>query len=354
MAAHGGRDEGLGAAALPARGSFAFVRTAAALALLLVTVVTVPAAAAPPTRQERLAGLLAEGERLTRAADPGCAVPLEAAALAAEESDDAYARALAALGLCREVQGRYADAHRLVSRALESAPPETTPAGRAPRWTALRAALRRLDDRIARVLVVWDDGAQLYLDGKEMGGESGRVLAVDPGHRLFEARRAGKTVVAKQIEARAGDLPAVHLRAPSPPEASAAKVGPIASPGVASPPMSRPSPLVPSLSPRGIAVGVTYAAGAVGLAAGVAAGLLEAQRAALASGLARDACALPASASRCAELRLAFDQRTAARNVALVAAGIAVAAAGTAIVLHFTVPEPASPASAGISIRGAW
>lgn len=343
----------------PARVSVALVRTAAALALLLVTVVTVPAAAAPPTRQERLAALLAEGERLTRAADPGCAVPLEAAALAAEESDDAYARALAALGLCREVQGRYADAHRLVSRALESAPPETTPAGRAPRWTALRAALRRLDDRIARVLVVWDDGAQLYLDGKEMGGESGRVLAVDPGHRLFEARRGSKTIAAKEIEARAGDLPAVYLRAPSPPpeppEPSAGKAGPVAAPAVVSPPpMSRPSPFVPSLSPRGIAVGVTYAAGAVGLAAGVAAGFLEAQRAALASGLARDACAPPATASRCAELRLAFDQRTAARNVALAAAGIAVAAAGTAIVLHFTVPEPASPASAGIVIRGAW
>lgn len=54
------------------------------------------------------------------------------------------------VGLCREVLGRCADAHRLVARVLEGAPPETTPAGKAPRWVALRSALRRLDERVAR------------------------------------------------------------------------------------------------------------------------------------------------------------------------------------------------------------
>lgn len=322
------------------------MRRAASLSLLLLAT---PAAAAP----SRVDTLLARGEALTRAADSSCAEPLEAAALAAERDDDAYARALAALGLCREVQGRFAAAHQLVSRALEGAPAETTPAGRAPRWTTLRTALRRLDDRVARVLVTWEDGAELYVDGKAAGGVSGRVLAVDPGRRLFEARRGGKTVAAAEVEARAGDLPKVELRAqeilsdhknPSPQAPSTTATS---SPGTWS------SPLVPSLSPRGVAVGTAYAAALVGVGAGIAAGILEAQRVSLRAGLAPDACPVPDASPRCAELRQAFEQRTGARNAALVAAGIAVAAGGVAVVLHVT-GEKGAPASAGLTIGGRW
>lgn len=288
--------------------------------LFSLLLLAAPAAASP----SRLDVLLARGEALTRAADPGCAASLEAAALAAEGSDAAYARALAALGLCREVQGRFADAHGLVSRALEGAPAETTPAGRAPRWAALRAALRRLDDRVARVLVTWEDGAELYVDGKPAGGTSGRVMAIDPGARLFEARKGGMVLARRQIEARAGDLPAVHLRAAPAP----LKPAPIAAPVS---PVAHSAPLAPR-----VAAGAAFTSGAVAVAAGIATGILEAQRGVLRSGLTADACPTPDASPRCAELRQVFDQRNGARTVALVAAGVAVAAGGVAVVLHFT------------------
>lgn len=298
----------------------------AALAILL---------AAPP----RLDVLLARGEALTRAGDVACAAPLEAAAMAAERDDAAYARSLAALGLCREVQGRYADAHRLVARALEGAPAETTTAGRAPRWTTLRAALRRLDDRVARVLVTWDAG-DLYLDGKPAGGTSGRVMAIDPGARLFEARRGGTVLARRQIEARAGDLPAVHLRAaPAPP-----KPAPVAVPVS---PVAHSAPLAPR-----VAAGAAFTSGAVAVAAGIAAGILEAQRGVLRSGLAADACPTPDASPRCAELRQVFDQRNGARTVALVAAGVAVAAGGVAIGLHFTGERARS--TAVVTVGASW
>lgn len=317
------------------------MRFAVLAALLLLAA---PAAASP----SRLDVLLARGEALTRASDPACAVPLEAAALAAEGSDDAYARALAALGLCREVQGRFADAHGLVSRALEGAPAKTTPAGRAPRWTTLRAALRRLDDRVARVLVTWDAG-ELYLDGKPAGGTSGRVMAIDPGTRIFEMRRGGTRLARQTIEVRAGDLPAVHLRAlgaPKAPEKPRPFVAPTASP--------RPSLVTPAapLAPR-VAAGAALTSGAVAVAAGIAAGILEAQRGVLRSGLTADACPTPDASPRCAELRQVFDQRNGARTVALVAAGVAVAAGGVAVGLHFQAGKVA-PTSGGLTIGGTW
>jgi hypothetical protein len=310
------------------------------LAPLSLLLLAAPAAAAPT----RLDALLTRGEALTRAADPTCAVPLETAALAAEHSDADYARALAALGLCREVQQRFADAHGLVSRALEGAPAETTPAGKAPRWTTLRAALRRLDDRVARVLVTWDDGA-LYVDGKPAGGVSGRVMAVDPGRRTFEVRKGGKTIAAQEVEARAGDLPAVHLRAPREKTlTSVVTLSPARAPS--------PSPLLPSLTPRGIAVGTAYAAGAVAVVSGIVAGVLEAQRVSLRSGLPSDACPTPDASARCAELRQVFEMRTGARNAALVAAGVAVAAGGVAIGLHFTSERART--TAVVMVGGSW
>jgi hypothetical protein len=278
------------------------------------------------------------------------------AAMRAEHDEAAYAAALAPWGLCEEKAGHFADAHRLVSRALEGAPAETTPAGRAARWTVLYAARRRLDDRVARVLVTWEDGAELYVDGKPAGGVSGRVMAVDPGRRLFEARKAGKTIAAQEVEARAGDLPAVTLKAPlaapipaEKPRLNAPQSGPEKSPSAA--PIS--SPLVPSLTPRGIAVGTAYAAGGFGLVAGVVAGILEAQRVSLRSGLTTDACPTPDASPRCAQLRQVFEQSRGARNVALVAAGVAVAAGGVAIGLHFT-SDRVAPTSAGVTVGGSW
>lgn len=309
-----------------------------------------PAAAAP----SRVDVLLARGEALTHAADPACASPLEAAALAAEKDDDAYLRALAALGLCREVRGEYGAAHGLVSRALEGAPAETTPAGRAPRWATLRAALRRLDDRVARVLVTWDAG-ELYLDGRPVVAVSGAVLAVDPGGRLFEARVNGKRVAEQTIEARAGDLPAVALRSalqslPSPSLAAGLSHG---TPFAAPLSQSLPSPFAPALTPPGIAIGTACAAGLVAVVSGVAAGILEGQRVALRSGLAADACPTPDASPRCAELRQVFEQSRGARNAALVAAGLAVAAGGVAVVLHVT-GDRVAPSTGMLIVGGSW
>jgi len=320
-------------------------RAAPLLALLLLAT---PAAADP--RADRL---LARGEALTRAGDASCSEVLASAAVAAERVEADYARALAAWGLCEETRARYGHAHRLVSRALEAAPPETTAAGRAAPWPSLRAALRRLDDRVARVLVTWPEGASLWVDGEAVAGVSGRVLAVTPGRRLFEARRAGVTVAAAEVDARAGDLPAVHLE-------GAAAVAPSATPSSNDAPAPAPSsndraphPLAPALSPRGVSVAIAYAGLGTGLVAGVVAGVLEAQRAALRSGLAPDACPTPDASTRCAELRQVYQQSRGARDAALVAGGIGLAAAGLGVVLWLGV-ERKAPVGAGVVIGGAW
>lgn len=311
-----------------------------ALSLLLLAA---PAAAAPT----RLDTLLSRGEALTAQASPGCAEPLELAALEAERVEADYLRALGALGLCREVAGRWADAHQLVARALEGAPAETTAAGRAPRWSTLRAALRRLDERVARVLVTWSEGAELYVDGKPAGGVSGRVLAVDPGRRLFEARAKGRTVAAQEVEARAGDLPAVELSTPA---SEPTKQGEsVRTRSISTPPLH---PLAPALSPRGVAVSVAYGATGVAVVAGIVAGVLEAQRAALRSGLASDACPTPDASPRCAELRLAHDQSRGARNVAIGAGVLAGVATGTGVVLWIVGERQKT--GVGVTWSGAW
>lgn len=268
------------------------------------------------------------------------------AAMRAESSDAAYALAIGAWGLCAEKAGTYGEAHRLVSRALEGAPPGTSPA--AP-WPALRAALRRLDDRVARVLVTFD--GDLWVDGHPAVAVSGAVLAVDPGRHLFEQR--GKVAAAKEVEARAGDLPSVDLRslaAPVPTE----KTSPI---GTAGDPKTAPlaapkfSPFAPALSPRGVSVTIAYAGLGVAVVSGIVAGVLEAQRAALASRLAPSAC-VDRTAPGCAELRLAFEQRTGARNVALVGAAVAVLGTGVAVGLYFKADR--APSAAVVTVGGRW
>ncbi len=322
-------------------------RAAPILALLLLAT---PAAADP--RADRL---LARGEALTRAGDASCSEVLASAAVAAERVEADYARALAAWGLCEETRARYGHAHRLVSRALEAAPPETTAAGRAAPWPSLRAALRRLDDRVARVLVTWPEGASLWVDGEAVAGVSGRVLAVTPGRRLFEARRGGVTLAAAEVDARAGDLPAVHLEgaaAAPDPEAAAQKT----SPSVSAKPVPDPTgahPLAPALSPRGVSVAIAYAGLGTGLVAGVVAGMLELQRTALRSGLAPDACPTPDASTRCAELRQVYQQSRGARDAALVAGGIGLAAAGLGVGLWLGV-ERKAPVGAGLTVGGVW
>ena len=247
-------------------------------------------------------------------------------AMRAEGSDAAYALAVGQWGLCAEKDSRHAEAHRLVSRALEASPPETTTAGKAAPWPALRAALRRLDDRVARVLVTFD--GDLWVDGHAVVAVSGAVLAVDPGRHLFEQR--GKIHAAKEVEARAGDLPTVDLRLPPP-----AKSTPMSNPYIPGKGYApgTGSPFAPALTPRGIAVGLTYGALGVSLAAGIAAGILETQRAAAAAGSPLDACLH--GGDDCAKIRLAFDQSRGARNVAIGAGVVAVLAGGVAVGLWF-------------------
>jgi len=258
-------------------------------------------------------------------------------AMRAESSDAAYALAIGQWGLCAEKDSRHAEAHRLVSRALEASPPETTTAGKAAPWPALRAALRRLDDRVARVLVTFD--GDLFVDGHAVVAVSGAVLAVDPGRHLFEQR--GKTHAAKEVEARAGDLPTVDLRRSAPPvEPSKQAVS------VPTPPRSAPGPFAPALTPRGIAVSVTYGALGVSLAAGIAAGILETQRAAAAAGSPLDACLH--GGDDCAKIRLAFDQSRGARSVAIGAGVVAVIAGGVAVTLHLTGNK------ADVAVGGSW
>ena len=258
-------------------------------------------------------------------------------AMRAESSDAAYALAIGQWGLCAEKDSHHAEAHRPVSRALEASPPETTPAGKAAPWPALRAALRRLDDRVARVLVTFD--GDLFVDGHAVVAVSGAVLAVDPGRHLFEQR--GKVHAAKEVEARAGDLPTVDLRPP-------AKSTPMSNPYIPSKGYTpgTGSPFAPALTPRGIAVGLTYGALGVSLAAGIAAGILETQRAAAAAGSPLDACLH--GGDNCAKIRLAFDQSRGARNVAIGAGVVAAIAGGVAVTLHLTSNK------ADVAVGGSW
>ncbi len=269
------------------------------------------------------------------------------AAMRAESSDAAYALAIGAWGLCAEKAGTYGEAHRLVSRALEGAPPGTSPA---PPWPALRAALRRLDDRVARVLVTFD--GDLWVDGHPAVAVSGAVLAVDPGRHLFEQR--GKAPGAKEVEARAGDLPSVDLRALDAPIPTEKARQTSTEKGPETPSLDAPksSPFAPALSPRGVSVTIAYAGLGVAVVSGIVAGVLEAQRGALASGLASDACPTPDASARCAELAQVYQQRTGARNVALVAGGVAVLGAGVAVGLWFTGEKKTT--SAGLTWSGAW
>ena len=327
------------------------------LAFLFVFLLAAPAAAADPPPPDRLAPLLAEGEQLVRKGSAGCAVPLEAATLAADDTQHTnldYARALGALGLCREVQGRFGAAHRLVSRALEAAPAETTAAGKADPWKGLREAQRRLDDRVARALVTWPSGAELYVDGEVVAGVSGAVLAVDPGRRLFEARKDGRTLAAQHVEVRAGDLPKVELKASqsSSPPSSTATSSPRTS-STALPSQSLSSPFAPALSPRGVAVTVAYAGFATAVVSGIVAGVLEAQRASAAAGNAPNTCTIDPTSATCAKVRLAYDQSRGARNVALVAGGAGILAAGVGVGLYFGLERGASP-TVGATWSGSW
>jgi hypothetical protein len=240
-----------------------------------------------------------------------------------------------------------------VSRALEAAPAETTADGKKAPWPGLRVALRRLDDRVARVLV--DFTGELFIDGRAVAAVSGAVLAVDPGRRLFEARAKGQTIAAREVEARAGDLPTVDLRSlgtPIPPEKTSQN-------NTADPP--KPPPLgtpksslfAPALSPRGVSITIAYVGLGTAVLAGVVAGVIEAQRGSLASGLAPDACPRPDASPRCAELAQVYQQRTGARNAALVAGGVGIAAAGVAVGVYFGVEQKAPP-SASLTVGGSF
>lgn len=268
----------------------------------------------------------------------------QTAAMRAEHDDTAYALAIGAWGLCAEKGARFGEAHRLVSRALEAAPPETTAAGKAAPWPSLRTALRRLDDRVARVLVDFD--GDLWIDGHPVVAVSGAVLAVDPGRRLFEARKGGRTIAAREVEVRAGDLPSVKLHMTSVANTSP----PLAS--VSPPAYSAPSFFAPALSLRGVAITTAYAGLATAAVAGIVSGVLEAQRQSLASGLARDACPTPDASVRCAQLRQVFEQRTGARNVALVAGGVGLVALGVAVGLYFKVDR--APSTGMVTVGGRW
>lgn len=319
-----------------------------ALFLSLLLLAT-PAAADP-----RVDRLLAKGEALTRAGDASCSAALAEAAMAAERVEADYARAIAAWGACEETRGRYGHAHRLVAQALEFAPPETTPAGKGAPWPSLRAALRRLDDRVARVLVTWPEGASLYVDGEAVGGVSGKVLAVNPGRRIFEARRGGVTIAAAERDARAGDLPAVHLEGSLTPTAPPDKTSPSVTPEPSFTPTALPHPLAPALSPRGVAVTVAYVGLGTAVIAGVVAGVLEAQRGSLAAPIPLDGCAREPKAPGCDALQLAYEQSRGARTAALVAGGIGLAAAGLGVGLWLGLERGKAPASAGLTIGGAW
>jgi hypothetical protein len=113
-----------------------------------------------------------------------------------------------------------------------------------------------------------------------------------------------------------------------------------------------PSFFAPTLTPRGVSIAVAYVALGTSVVSAIAAGVLEAQRQSLASGLARDACPTPDASVRCAQLRQVFEQRTGARNVALVAGGAAVLAGGVAVGFFFASER--APSTGVVTVGGRW
>ena len=334
-----------------------------------------PAARASPddaSRADEVAALLRAGAQAARAKQWGACIDALTAALAIQGAPATAGD----LGLCEEQAGRYAAAHRHLLHARRTAPPGEK--DKAP-WAAYQAALARVSDRVAVVvLTVFPTDARVLLDGRPLGPADGHAIAVEPGKHVFTARRDGHEDARDERPYVAGSTPNVQLvlkpkQEPAPPTAAQAaasnRTAPVRS-SAGRPVLREEStfPCTPALSARGVlvpaacvgaAVFVVSAATAIGFevhATSTRSGLV-------ASGLDLGACgpgASFASSVACAQLAARTRQRNDAANVMIgsgIVAAVLAAGAGIAIALEPKRPQvsvSAGATGAGIAVRGEW
>ena len=271
------------------------------------------------------------------------------------------------LGLCEEQAGRFADAYRHLSHALDAAPAEK----KGEPWKRYQAAVNRLMDRVALMFVtVTPTNALVVLDGRPLGRADGRYLPLDPGKHTLSARLAGYESATQALTVNARDLPVVHLTltatpAVAQPEAPAPR--PPITAARSSPTGSGVAPVVwyvPAWSPSGVLVSLAYLSAGAALVSGATAIGLEVDRGSLRAGLAPSSCdpgALLRPAA-CDALAERYEQRNVALGVAVgsfVAGGLF---AGAARLVHglerdavrVSVAPAVGRGEGGIVVLGTW
>jgi hypothetical protein len=327
-----------------------------------------PPSAADPTAEDRArrATLVRTGTAAAGSKDwQGCIDALTAA-LAIEKD----ARLAGQLGLCDENAGRFVEAYDHLMPAIESMTPEMT--ARQP-WASYQAALRRVMDRVALLIVTADPpDTYVLVDGRPFGKADGRMFAVLPGNHVVTARHAGYQDVSDPRTFRGGDVPSFHFQMVPLPASAATAAEPSAPPAKTTAPLASGSPVAPArpswwaplVPSRGAALGplLAYSSAIMSLAGvGLTIGL-EVDRGSMARGHAATTCTAGNAASPfCAELHDRREQRNGAASIAIGFGAVAIGT-GLAVVLAGMFRAPAAGAvvpvvgkdGGGLAIQGAW
>ncbi len=336
--------------------------------LRLVTIAAVSCCAANASGADApdLATLLRTGSQAASARRWGACIDALSAAAAIDNAPKTWGE----LGLCEEQAGRFVAAHDHLFRAVEGAP---TVERKEP-WTRYQAALARVKERVAVVIVTASpSNAKVVLDGRPLGAADGRAFAVEPGTHTIGARLAGYADKVETRTMRARDVPIFDFQleakidttvtpatsATAPPDARTVQPPTVARPGLS-------GLFVPGWSPRGVLVGLTYAgAAAVVVSGGTWIGL-EVDRASLRGRVPGDACgsspSAPASPAICSALSERRQQRDTAADLTM-GLGIATGAVAVASAIAITLEWRASRAvvapvvhdrGGGLVLGGVW
>jgi len=330
-------------------------------------------AALSPAQESRLATLLQQGDAAAKSRRFEACAEAYSSALHLLLS----AKTAGELGLCEEALGRYDRAHRHLSRAIDRAPSPAQGGTLQDPWKRYRAALERVSDRVARVIVlVQPASAEVLIDGESLGVQkSGHFIAVLPGTHTWTAKLDGYDDATVTHTVASGDVPDIALTlklrvvAPPAPLQAAPPAGAAPTAAAVSTPILHEEPwYAPAPSARGVAIGLTYAGLATVVVAGVTTLALEADRSSIAASLAErhgaSACTAEPAPSDCARLRTAKEARVIARTVTAVGAGVTGAAALAVVLLNVLPAKSGSPRVAiapfaggdggGFIVTGAW
>ncbi len=334
------------------------------LGIVTIAALSCGAAEASGADAPDLAALLRAANQATSARRWGACIDALTAAAAIDNAPKTWGE----LGLCEEQAGRFVAAHDHLFRAIEAAPTVE----RKDPWTRYQAALARVKERVAVVIVTASPpNAKVVLDGRPLGAADGRAFAVEPGTHTIGARLAGYVDKVETRTMRARDVPTFDFQLEAKADAAAMPASSstaMADARTAQPPsvprLSLSGLFVPAWSPRGVLVGLTYAgAAAVVVSGGTWIGL-EVDRASLRSGVTRTACGAAASAppAVCGTILERGRQRDGAADVTI-AVGIATGALAVASGLAMTFEWRTARASiaptvndhgGGLVLGGVW